>query len=67
MDFEQISADWLRFMRGKRSQRSFSKRLGYRSNIAYRWETQVPSARLTPAAKHFATFMAEPYRASFCR
>jgi hypothetical protein len=47
MDFERISADWLRFMRGKRSQRSFSKRLGYRSNIAYRWETQVcfPLAR----------------------
>jgi DNA-binding phage protein len=47
MNFEQVSADWLRFMRGKRSQRSFSKRLGYRSNIAYRWETRVcfPLAR----------------------
>ena len=47
MNFERISADWLRFMRGQRSQRSFSKRLGYRSNIAYRWETQVcfPLAR----------------------
>lgn len=47
MNFEQISADWLRFMRGKRSQRRFSQRLGYRSNIAYRWETRVcfPLAR----------------------
>jgi DNA-binding phage protein len=34
-------------MRGKRSQRAFSKRLGYASNIAYRWETGVcyPLAR----------------------
>ncbi|HKY38711.1 MAG TPA: DUF4423 domain-containing protein [Polyangiaceae bacterium] len=41
MNFEQISADWLRLVRGKRSQRGFSKRLGYASNIAYRWETGV--------------------------
>jgi len=41
MNFEQISADWLRSIRGKRSQRGFSKRLGYASNIAYRWETGV--------------------------
>ena len=49
MDFEQISADWLRFLRGKRSQRGFSKRLGYSSNIAYRWETGIcyPLARET--------------------
>jgi DNA-binding phage protein len=41
MDFARISGDWLRLMRGKRSQRGFSKRLGYASNIAYRWETGV--------------------------
>jgi DNA-binding phage protein len=41
MKATQISADWLRLMRGKRSQRAFSKRLGYASNIAYRWETGV--------------------------
>ena len=47
MNTEQISADWLRLIRGKRSQRAFSKRLGYASNIAYRWETGVcyPLAR----------------------
>lgn len=47
MDTARISADWLRLVRGKRSQRSFSKRLGYASNIAYRWETGVcyPLAR----------------------
>jgi DNA-binding phage protein len=41
MNFAHISAEWLRLVRGKRSQRSFSKRLGYASNIAYRWETGV--------------------------
>jgi DNA-binding phage protein len=47
MDPAQISAEWLRSMRGKRSQRGFSRRLGYASNIAYRWETGVcyPLAR----------------------
>ena len=41
MNPTRISTHWLRLMRGKRSQRSFSKRLGYASNIAYRWETGV--------------------------
>src|SRR4051794_34859670 len=41
MNFTRLAADWLRFLRGKRSQRAFSKRLGYRSNIAYRWESEV--------------------------
>ena len=36
-----LAAEWLRFLRGKRSQRGFSKRLGYRSNIAYRWESEL--------------------------
>jgi hypothetical protein len=47
MDSARISAEWLRSMRGKRSQRGFSKRLGYASNIAYRWETGIcyPLAR----------------------
>lgn len=41
MDFRLLAAEWLRFIRGKRSQRGFSKRLGYRSNIAYRWESEL--------------------------
>lgn len=40
MDFPRLAAEWLRFIRGKRSQRGFSKRLGYRSNIVYRWESE---------------------------
>lgn len=46
MDYEKLAADWLRSIRGKRSQRAFSRRLGYRSNIAHRWE----SARCFPTA-----------------
>src|SRR3954465_15698692 len=41
MNFPRLAADWLGFLRGKRSQRAFSRRLGYRSNIAYRWESEV--------------------------
>lgn len=41
MDFPRVASEWLRFIRGKRSQRGFSRRLGYRSNIAYRWESGV--------------------------
>jgi len=41
MHFEALAADFLRAIRGKRSQRAFSRRLGYRSIIAYRWEARV--------------------------
>jgi DNA-binding phage protein len=41
MNFSRLAAEWLRFLRGKRSQRAFSNRLGYGSNIAYRWESEV--------------------------
>src|SRR5215471_11373105 len=41
MNSSLLAAEWLRFIRGKRSQRGFSKRLGYRSNIAYRWESEL--------------------------
>jgi hypothetical protein len=37
--FELLAVDWLRALRGRRSQRTHSKRLGYKSNIAYRWES----------------------------
>lgn len=47
MDHERLASDWLRALRGRRSQRAWSRRLGYRSNIAYRWESGVcfPTAR----------------------
>jgi DNA-binding MarR family transcriptional regulator len=36
---EQISIDLVRALRGRRSRAAFSRRLGYRSNVAHRWET----------------------------
>lgn len=38
LNYEKVASEWLRHLRGKRSQVAFSRRLGYRSNIAYRWE-----------------------------
>jgi DNA-binding phage protein len=38
MDFDAIAADLIRALRGRRSQTAFSRRLGYRSNVVYRWE-----------------------------
>ncbi len=44
-----LAAEWLRALRGRRSQVAFSRRFGYRSNIAYRWEARrcFPSASTT--------------------
>ena len=47
-DYDLLAAQWLRAMRGKRSQRALSRRLGYRTNIAYRWE----SGRCSPTASN---------------
>lgn len=38
MDYETIAAELIRAWRGRRSQTAFSRRLGYRSNVVYRWE-----------------------------
>src|SRR4026209_2945343 len=45
--YEALAVDWIRAIRGRRSQRVFSRRLGYRSNIVYRWE----SGRCFPTAQ----------------
>jgi len=39
MDYEQISKEFLCLLRGSRSQVAWSRRLGYRSNVAYSWES----------------------------
>lgn len=49
MNYESLSSELLRALRGKRSQSAFSKRLGYRSNVAYAWE----SGRAWPTARDF--------------
>ncbi len=49
MNYETLSSELIRALRGKRSQTAFSKRLGYRSNVAYAWE----SGRAWPTAVDF--------------
>lgn len=38
MDFEAVASEFVRALRGKRSQTALSRRLGYRSNVLYTWE-----------------------------
>lgn len=38
MDWELLSREWLRALRGTRTQPAFSRRLGYRSNVVWTWE-----------------------------
>jgi hypothetical protein len=49
MDYDQVAADFLRALRGKRSQTAFCRRLGYKSNVAYTWESRrgFPTAART--------------------
>jgi transcriptional regulator with XRE-family HTH domain len=49
MDYETLSSELIREMRGRRSQTAFSRRLGYRSNVVYAWE----SGRAWPTAAVF--------------
>lgn len=39
MDYEAVASEFLRALRGRRSQTAFSRRLKYRSNVAYSWES----------------------------
>ncbi|MFT3927098.1 MAG: DUF4423 domain-containing protein [Myxococcales bacterium] len=49
VDFERLARELLRSLRGRRSCAEFSKRIGYRSNIAQRWE----KAECWPTAARF--------------
>jgi DNA-binding phage protein len=40
MDFEQLAAEWIRVLRGRRSQLAFSRRLGFRTNVVHTWEAR---------------------------
>lgn len=46
MDYEQLSAELLRALRGKRSQQALCRRLGAKSNVCHQWERghSFPSA-----------------------
>ncbi len=49
VDSRVAAAQFLRALRGRRSQRAFSRRLGYRSNVAHDWESgrRMPTAEST--------------------
>jgi transcriptional regulator with XRE-family HTH domain len=49
LDPEQLSRELIRALRGRRSQTAFARRLGYRSNVVYTWE----SGRRWPDASTF--------------
>jgi transcriptional regulator with XRE-family HTH domain len=49
LDFARIAADWVRALRGKRTQAGFSRRLGYSNSVVHRWE----SGRAWPTAARF--------------
>ena len=51
-DYAKIAREFLRNIRGRRSQAAFSRRLGYSTNVAYVWESgrAFPTAAKTLAA-----------------
>lgn len=40
MRYESLAAEWIRALRGRRSQAAFSRRLGFRTNVVHTWEAQ---------------------------
>lgn len=56
MDYESLAKELIRALRGRRSQTAFSRRLGFRTNVLYTWET----GRRWPTA---ATFLLAARRA----
>jgi len=49
IDYDVLARELLRHLRGRRSQLAFSRRLGFRTNVAYTWE----SGRRWPTAAIF--------------
>lgn len=52
MDADRLARDFMRALRGRRSQPGFSRRLGYRTNVAYMWEAgrSAPTASVALGA-----------------
>ncbi len=52
IDYAKLASELLRALRGSRSQTAFSRRLGYRCNVAYTWEAgrRFPKASVSLAA-----------------
>jgi len=49
LDYERIAQEFIRALRGPRSQTGFSRRLGYATNVVYQWEAgrTFPTASVT--------------------
>ncbi len=49
LDYEAVARELMRALRGRRSQVAWSRRLGYKSNVAYSWESgrRYPTASET--------------------
>lgn len=71
MDYEQLSCELVRALRGARSQSWLSHRLRLRSNLVYRWEAgrawptalrlfQICAALRVPVAEQLPAFLAQP-------
>jgi transcriptional regulator with XRE-family HTH domain len=70
LDFEGIAAEWVRELRGKRSQAAFSRRLGYQSSVVHRWESQSAwptAARFLEACSSCGKDVAAAFEAFFLR
>lgn len=52
MDYRQLSQELVRAMRGKRSHSALSRRLGFKTNVVYTWE----SGRCSPPIGDFLRF-----------
>lgn len=52
LDWDAVAREWVRALRGKRSQAAFSRHLGYRSSAVHRWES---GAAWPTAARFLAT------------
>src|SRR5687767_4395102 len=63
MDWQLVARDLLRALRGRRSQRQLSRKLGFSSNVVYRWE----SGRAAPAAHEFFRLAALVVRTPYLR
>jgi len=68
MDYEEIAADLVRALRGKRSQTAFCRRLGYKSNVVYSWESKrgwPTAAKFLWAAGRVGVDVDEAFRAFY--
>jgi transcriptional regulator with XRE-family HTH domain len=69
VDYQMAASDLIRALRGKRSQPAFSRRLGYKSNVVYTWESGrgFPTAAGALSAARRAGISLEKAFAAFYR